>query len=177
MTEAVKKNGINFGIILGVFSILTTAVIYAVDLSLFASIWLGIILFVIYLSIGIFAVAKTKKSMSGYITFKEAFTVFFITMLIGLIFNMIFSYLLFNIIDPSAAETVKQYIIEMTVNLGQKFGTPTEELKKQVKAIEESDNYSIGSQMKSFFGFLLFYIIVGLIIAAAFKKNKPEFES
>lgn len=175
MTDAVKKNGINFGVILGLFSILATAAIYAIDLSLFASFWTGIILFIIGLSIAIAAIAKTKKALGGFISFKEAFTVFFITMLIGLLLNMIFSYVLFNLIDPAAAETIKDHIIEMTVSMNQNFGVPAEEIRKQVEAIENSDNYSIGSQLKSFFGLLLFYIIIGLIVAAIMKKNKPEF--
>jgi len=176
MTESVKKNGVNYGLILGLFSILATAVIYAVDLSMFTSIWLGLILFVIGMTIGIMAVAKTKKVLGGYITFKEAFTTFFIVMLIGLLSNMIFSYILFNLIDPAAAETIKDNLIEMTVSLGQKFGTPSEELKTQVEAIRDTDNYSLISQLKTLMGSLLFYIVIGLIVAAIMKKNKPEFE-
>jgi uncharacterized membrane protein YraQ (UPF0718 family) len=176
MTQAVKKNGVSFGVVLGIFSVLTTSVIYAIDLSLFASFWLGIILFIIYLTIGIVAVAKSKKALGGYISFREAFTTFFITMLIGLIINMIFSFLLFNVIDPQAAETIKEHIVELTVSMGQKFGTPADQLKEQIKQIQESESYSLVSQLKTFFGMLLFYIIIGLIVAAAMKKNKPEFE-
>ena len=41
MNEVIKKNGITYGIISGVFSALITATVYAIDLHLFTAWWLG----------------------------------------------------------------------------------------------------------------------------------------
>ncbi len=176
MTEAVKKNGIKFGIILGVISILLTTIIYSIDIGLFVNIWVGIGIFLLNLVIGIIGVAQTKKALNGFISFKEAFTVFFIEMALGAAIGTIFMFLLFNIIDPSVKQTIMDRSVEMTVNMMNSMGAKTEDIRKTVENMKETDNFSPLNQLKSYAFGLLFYIIIGLIVAAAMKKNKPEFE-
>ena len=74
MNEIIKKNGITFGIITGVISILITASVYIIDLKLFTAWWLGILSIGIYLGIGIYLLSKTKKELGGIFPFKDAFT-------------------------------------------------------------------------------------------------------
>lgn len=172
MTDVVKKNGVNFGIILGVFSIVATALIYSLDLTMFASIWVGLILFAVNLVIGIVAVAKSKKALGGFISFKEAFTVYFIAMALGSAIGSLFMYVLFNLIDPAASEIVMDAAIEKTVSMMQGFGTPTGDIAKTVEQMKETDNFSLRNLAMSYVWGLLFNIIIGLIVAAAFKKNR-----
>ena len=73
MNEVIKKNGITYGIILGVILALITATIYAIDLKLFVSGWIGASTFVVYLVIGIVLLTKTKKELNGIFSFKDAF--------------------------------------------------------------------------------------------------------
>lgn len=176
MTEAVKKNGINFGVTIGVIAVLATVVMYAVDVKLLANYWVGICLFIINLVLGIVAVAKTKKTLNGFITFKEAFTVFFIAMAIGAAINMVFLYILLNFIDPAAKVVIMDRVTEMTVNMMQSMGAKTEDIRKTVEEMKATDSFSLVSQLKSYAGGLIFYIIIGLIVAVAFKsKAKEEF--
>ncbi|KAF2518501.1 DUF4199 domain-containing protein [Flavobacterium salilacus subsp. salilacus] len=177
MTDIVKKNGLNFGIIIGVFSILVTTMIYIVDVKMFASYWIGILSFFISLIIAIIAVVKSKKALGGYISFKEAFTVYFIVMVVGSAIGSIFMYILFNLIDPASKDIIMEAVIEKTVAMMQSLGSPTGDIKTTVEQIETTDNFSIASQIKSFIWGLVFYIIIGLIVAAAMKKSKPEFEN
>ncbi|HRA73937.1 MAG TPA: DUF4199 domain-containing protein, partial [Flavobacterium sp.] len=60
MNEIIKKNGVSFGIITGVVSALITTAIYSIDLNLFTKWWLGIIIFLFYITIGIVLLSKTK---------------------------------------------------------------------------------------------------------------------
>lgn len=133
-------------------------------------------MFVVNLVLGIVAVNKAKTAMGGYITFKEAFTTFFIAMAIGALIGSVFMFILFNFIDPGAKEIVMQQVKEMTVNMMQKMGAKTEDIRKTVDELDKNDNFSFGSQIKSYVFGLVFYIIIGLIVAAATKKNRPEFE-
>ena len=176
MTDAVKKNGINFGIIVGGVSVLASTLMYVIDLKLFVSWWVGIVLFLISLSIGIIGIGKAKKEMGGFITFKEAFTTFFIIMAIGVAISIAFNIILLNFIDPDAKETIKDHLIEMTMEINQKFDTPAEIVKQQMEEIQNNDPYSPQKQALSYVWILLFYIVVGLIVAVSMKKNKPEFE-
>jgi hypothetical protein len=172
--EVIKKNGIKFGLLLGIFSILATTLMYTIDLKLFVNIWIGLVLFFVSLSIGIVSVAQSKKQIGGFITFKEAFTAFFITMAIGLALNILFSILLFNVIDPNAALTIRENIVEYTVNMLQKAGTPAAKIKEQIETMRSTNSYSIGNQIQSYFWFLLFYIIVGLLVAVALRNKTSQ---
>lgn len=176
MADLVKKNGVNFGIIIGVISIVATTLMYVIDVKMFANFWVGLILFFISLIVGIIAVAKTKQGMGGYISFKHAFSVYFIAMAIGAALGTIFMYILFNFIDPGAKEVVINAAIEKTVTMMQNFNVKTEDIRQTVDKMKENDNFTILNQLKSYVFGLIFYIIIGLIVAAAFKKNKPEFE-
>lgn len=176
MTQTVKKNGVNYGIIIGVISIVVSTIMYVIDLSLFSKWWIGIIMFLVSLVIGIMAIAKAKSSLGGYISFKEAFTTFFIAMALGAAMSTIFMFILFNLIDPGAKEVIMEDVKEMTVNMMQGMGARTEDIRNQVEQLENTDNFSLVSQLKSYVWGLLIYIIIGLIVAAVMKKNKPEFE-
>jgi len=176
MTEAVKKNGLNFGIIIAVISILVTVLMYAVDVKLFANYWVGIILFIVNLVLGIIAVAKAKKALGGFISFKDAFTTFFIAMALGAFISTLFTYVLFNLVDPEAKEVIMDEVITKTVTMMEGMGTPSDDMRTMIEEMKKTDNFSLGSVAKSYVFGLIFYIIVGLIVAAAMKKNKPEFE-
>lgn len=177
MTDFVKKNGVNFGILVGIISILIYTILYSIDLSLLASVWVGIIIFLINLGIGIYAVAKSKKEQGGFISFKEAFTAFFIVMAIGSIINSVFMFVLFNLIDPEAKATISEIVIEKTVTMMQNAGLNSEDIRRTAEEMQNTDNFSALSLVKSYFSGLVLYIIIALIVAAAFKKNKPEFEN
>lgn len=172
MTDVIKKNGVNFGVILGVFSIVATALIYSIDITMFASFWIGLILFAVSLIIGIVAVAKSKKALGGFISFKEGFTVYFIAMALGSAISSLFMYVLFNFIDPSAGQEVIDASIEQTVSMMQNYGVSTSDIAETVEKIKESDNFSLGGIIQSYFYGLLFNIIIALIVAASFKKNR-----
>ena len=73
MNEIIKKNGITFGIISGVISLLMTSMIYLIDVKLFAAWWIGVVGGVIYLGIGIYLLIKTRKELNGIFSFKDAF--------------------------------------------------------------------------------------------------------
>lgn len=176
MTEAVKKNGITFGIILAVYFVLRIGIMYAVDLSLFTNKLIGIADFVIGLAISIVAISKAKSAMGGFISFKHAFTVYFLNVLIGLGAYTLFTILLFNIIDPAAGETVHELTIETTVKSMQGFGVDTAQIKQMAEGMKENNTFSLKNQLIGFPIGLAVSCIIGLIVAAIMKKNKPEFE-
>jgi hypothetical protein len=173
MTEAVKKNGIKFGIIVAVVSILITTIIYTVDPTMFVSIGLGIGIFIINLIIGIYAVITTKKQMGGYIEFKEALGVYVLTMALGAFIGTAYMGILFNLIDPGVKEIISEAVIQMSVKMMQSFGADAEAIRKSVEDIKATDSFSFFGLFKSFMGNLVVTILIGLIVAAATKKNRP----
>lgn len=175
MNEIIKKNGITFGIITGVISILITASVYIIDLKLFTAWWLGILSIAIYLGIGIYLLSKTKRELGGIFPFKDAFTTYFISAVIGIAISVIFNILLFNVIDTEAKDTIQENLIEFQVNMLKKSNTPTDQIKEAVEKMSEENQFDTVAQLKGSIFSILFSAIFGLILAAIF-KSKPTYQ-
>ncbi len=176
MNEIIKKNGITFGIITGVLSVLITASIYIIDLKLFTAWWVGILSIGIYLGVGIYLLSKTKKELGGIFPFKDAFTTYFISAVIGIIISVTFNIILFNVIDTEAKNTVQDNLIEFQVNMLKKFNTPTEVIKETVEKMTEENQFDVVAQLKGSVFSILFSAIFGLILAAIFKSKPSHLE-
>jgi Protein of unknown function (DUF4199) len=175
MNEIVKKNGINFGIYTALFAILSTALAYAIDLNLFSSFSYLFLLFALYIVIGIILLRKTKKDLKGVMSFKEGFTAYFISIVIGILASVIFSIVLFNYIDPEAQEVIKENTLKNTVEMMEKWDTPKAEINKAIEQIEKSKPFSIAELSTSTVFYIAFYSVIGLILAAIF-KSKPTYK-
>lgn len=174
MEKSIKSLAINYGIYLGVFLVLFTVLAYVIDLGLMAKLWVGILLFIIILTFGIISASKSKKLLGAYISFKDAFSSYFITIAIAIIISTVVSILLFNIIDPEAAEIVKEKIIESSTQMMEKFGAPQAEIDKAVAKMQQQNQFAIGSLLKSLAYQLIFYSVIGLIVALVMKKKNPN---
>lgn len=174
MNQIIKTKGISFGLILGFILALMTTYGYAIDLELFTSYWLLILNFFIVIIIGILAVAFTKKALGGFITFKEAFTVYVITIAMGLLISLIVGYLIFNVVDPGIKTQLTDMTIEKTVETMERFNVPQENIDEAIENIREQDSFSIANQIKSYFIMVAIYSLFGLLIALILKRNDPD---
>jgi len=174
MNEIVKKNGIQYGVITGIISVLITAGIYAIDLSLFTSMWLQLGLVLFYLVIGVLVIRSAKKQLNGKITFKEAFTTYFISAIIGIFISVAFNIILFNYIDPAAKETIKELVIKSTAEFMEKMGAKSSDINKAIKGMQEKDVYSISESLKGSIFTIMFSCIYGLILAVIMKTKSPN---
>ncbi len=175
MNEIIKKNGITYGIFAGVVSALITAAIYAIDLNLFVKWWIGIAIIIIYITIGIVLLSKTKKELKGVFSFKEAFTTYFISGVVATLISVGFNILLFNVIDPSAKDTLNEIFIKSTAETLQKFGTPTAAINEAVTKMQENNPYSTVELLKGSIFSIAGTAFFGLILALIF-KSKPSQE-
>jgi len=175
MEKPVKSNGVTQGVILGVVLSLITVVAYAVYQDFFTKLWYINLAIAMLLPItfGIIAAIKSRKQLGGFISFKSAFTSYFITIVIGTLISTVVSVLIFNIIDPESATTIKEKGIEVSVEFMESMGAPQEEIEKQIAKAEEQDTLSLASQVKGWFGWMIFYIIVGLLSCLGIKKKEP----
>lgn len=171
MNEIIRKNGITFGIITGLISVLTTTLIYTIDLKLFTSWWIGILSILIYISIGVYLLMKTKKELKGVFPFKEAFTTYFISAVIGILISMVFNIILFNFIDPAAKDTIKELTIKYAVEMMQKFNAPAASVNQAIKDMQANDQFSPMQLLKGSFFSIAFSAVFGLILAAIFKSK------
>jgi hypothetical protein len=175
MNEIIKKNGIKYGTISGLFSVFYMIALYVVDYKLFINIWLGVIVMLAFLAIGIFQLLELRKNLGGFMTYKEGFTGYFISALIGILISTSFSIVLFNIIDTATRDLIHEALITFQVENLQKWNVPAADIKKAVDDLKETPQFSTVGLLYGILKSLLGSIFFGLILAAIFKKNKPVF--
>ncbi|MFD2519065.1 DUF4199 domain-containing protein [Salinimicrobium flavum] len=175
MEKSTKSTGITYGIYLGVFLILMTALAYAFDLSLFTKWWYGIISFALLITIAVIGVKKAKTVHAGsHFSFKNAFTAYFLIVLIGTLIATLFSILLFSVIDTEAATTVTELTMETSRAMMEKFGAPEASINEALAEMQTNNQFSVMNQLKRFVFSLGFYLVVGLIIALIFREKDPN---
>lgn len=175
MEKSIKSTGTTYGIYLGVFLILITTLAYSFDLSLFTKWWFGIFSFLILIVISVVGVRKAKKIHTGpYFSFKNAFTTYFLIILIGTLLATLYSILLFSFIDTEAAKTVTELTVETSRAMMEKFGAPEASINEALAEMENNNQFSVMNQLKKFVFGLGFYLIIGLIIALIMREKDPN---
>ena len=174
MENSFKSMAATYGIYLAILLSAVTVFSYVINLEYLTSVWVGVGLFIAIIVFGIISTAKAKSLQNGFISFKDAFTAYFTTVVIGVIISTIVSVVLFNYIDPDAAEALKLQVIEKSTAMMQSFGTPQEAIDVAVAEMENQNQFELGNQIQSVAMQIVFYCIIGLIIAFAMKKTDPE---
>ena len=171
MEKSIKSIATNNGLYLGLFIAVVYVISYAINIELLTKWWIGIIMLLAIIVFGIVSISKSKKVQNGFISFKEAFTSYFITVLIGLIVASVVAIVLFNVIDPDAAITLKEKTIESTAEMMRNWNAPEESIVETVEKMREQPNqFSIGSVLQSLVFQLILFSVIGLIASLIMKK-------
>jgi hypothetical protein len=176
MEKSLKQTAINYGIYLGLILSSITVVAYAVSLDLFTKWWYGIILLLLVVVVGVISSAKAKGILGGFMSFKQAFSSYFIAVAVGVIISAGVSMLLFNVVDTEAAEIVKEKTIEAQVKMLEGFGAPKQAIDDAVTELRNTNQFSVVSLLKAIAGQLVFFSVIGLIVALIMKKKDPNLE-
>ena len=163
------------GLIVGGVSIIITMVVYLVDIGLMVKWWYGLLTLTISMGLLIFLGINYRNLIGGFISYKNALKFSFLVFLISYVMGIVFQILLYNIIDPSLPEVIKQLTIETTVEMMESFGTPPEAIDAAIVGIEEGiDNSTtpVGILKSSPWG-ILFIFIFAAIGSLFIKENQP----
>ncbi|MUP47143.1 DUF4199 domain-containing protein [Gramella sp. BOM4] len=171
MEQSSKKLATSYGLYLGLALILVTVLIYAFDLSLMTEWYLMVLNFILIVVLGSMAVSKSKKASTSLFTFKNAFSAFFLTILIGLVITTVFSLILFNVVDPQAAETLKELTMEKQAEMLESFGMTEAQINEAMVQMEKEETFSLKNIGISLASQLVFFSIIGLIIALIFREK------
>ena len=179
MNEIIKKNGINFGVILGVIGIVSQMTVYAIGgISKENAILNSVIQFVFwaaYLIVRIIQCNKTKKEFNGFISLKELFTTLTVTIIIGILISQSFTYLFNNFIDVEYGNTLNEFMNEQQIVAQNAMKSFTNVTSEDLKKIAETNNFSILNILQGTLIAFLLSSVMNLILAAIFKKNQPVF--
>lgn len=176
MNEVVKSKGFTYGLIMGFVFALMTTYAYSVDLSFLVKPWLIVVYFFLVVLIGILSISAAKKGLGGFISFKDAFSTYFLVIVVGFLISSLISLLIFNVIDPGAQEEIKQMSIDKVTDMMENFDIPQENIDEAISKIEAENTFSFMNQIKNYFLSLAIYSVFGLLLAAIMKKKNPELE-
>jgi hypothetical protein len=90
--------------------------------------------------------------------------------LIGTAFNI----LLFNVIDPSAQDTLKEITLKNTIAMMEKFNSPPAAINDVISKMKDSNPFSTIELLKGSVSSIVFSSIFGLLMAAFFKSKSQE---
>lgn len=174
-TNSIKSNAINFGLYLGGALSLFTILGYGISLEILISYWVTLLIMPLaIIGTGVFAILNSKKSLGGFINFKQAFSAYFITVAVAMIISTIVSVVIFNFVDPDAAVEIKRIVVEKTITTMENMGAPSEAIAETIIPLEEQDMFGVMTQFRSLAGSLMFFAIIGLIAAAIMKKKNEN---
>lgn len=175
-TVVTKKSNvlIQYGAISAGISLLIFVILYIGGTDFFKSpaAWLSYCVPIVFC---VLACIKAKRENGGYLPFKEALKICFGIFVLTTFVSTIVGFILFNYIDPSFADAMKQMTMEQTQKFMEKLNVPQDQIDKTINGMISMDLYSFGNMMKSFVQGCIIWFIVSLIIAAIMKKSKPEF--
>lgn len=164
------KYALNFGVILGVISVVFSLMLYSLDMHYqggFAVMGVSLVLTIILIVIGMM---QFKKANEGFMSFGQALKIGVGISLVGAVIGVLFNQILINFIDPDtmtkafefqreqliAAGELSVEQIDAQMEIGKSFSTPVMQI-------------AFGLIASLFFGFLL-SLIPGFIL----KNSKPE---
>ena len=173
MNPTLKQIGTKFGVITALLLIGTYLTFYIVDYKLMNSIIGGFVLIFLIIVFGFLSSYMAKQKLQ-YITFKEAFIPYFLTVAVGVFASTLFIFILYGVIDTETASALKENSVELTIDQMKKFGVPEEQAAISVNEVSNSHPYAIGTLLMSAATRILMLCIPGLIAALAF-RNKSEF--
>ena len=175
----VWKEALNWGLIVGIISIILSVVLYVFDFKPINFTNMGI-LFLLSMIVSIVALVYAVKAYrnnvyGGFISFKDAFVFGLLVMIVASIISSFYSFIFFSYIDPdyliSVVEGTRQSIEEFMLNRGM---SEDDVAKAMEKAAEEPIPTPLKSSLQSIISGSIFGAILSLIIAAIMKKKNEE---
>ncbi len=174
MRPEIKSIGYRFGLIGGALYFAYYLGFYLFSPEQFVG-YAKTIMFLITIVLLVLAPNSLKKNQGSYITFRDAFSVIVLSLLILSLISTASSLLVFQVLDRNLGDVLKETAIENSVKAFEMFNMSEEQIEKSIEAIEKQDLFSFMSHIRNFITWFLIYSVLGLIIAAIIKKNKPEF--
>ncbi len=161
---------IRYGLIWAAITIVTTLLLYIVDMM--ENVAAGILLFLMGIYIMYRSGADKRTELGGYISWKEALTPTLLTAVVSSFLGTIFNWILVRFIDPSLQEKQREQAIKMTEKMRSWIGDA--ETEKKLEELETQDFASIGNYILVFFMAILFYFVIASLVSLILKKKKSE---
>ena len=170
-STSIKTIIINFGIILGLTSVLFQLMLYFFDMHYKNDTTAGIISLIIMIGILIYSFIQFKKANEGFISLSEALKIGLGVSLVSAIISIIYTQILINFLDP---ETMNKSLDLTIENMRIQNPEMPKEALESVRSIQKKmSSPLIFSAIQIIFA-LFFGFVISLIGGLVVKKSKPE---
>lgn len=169
--------GVQNGVFLGLILIVYNLVAWFINPDLLFNLTLA---FIVSLALYVFFMWRAgnteKIENGGYLTFKQSLKPTFLTYVVGSLIGVIFTYLLYNFIDPTLNDMMLEKSIEMAEKMVKMFGGNEEAVEQAIAEVEKKGaSMTIGTIIQNYLVGLIFPgFVLALIVSAIVKKNPPE---
>lgn len=171
MNSPAIKHGLYLGAALVIFYML----LYFVDKRLLFNVPISFVISIVIPLVFMYLAGNEKKEFQdGYMSFGEAVKETFFTYLIGSFVGLIFTFILFNLKDPSLIDIMKEETAKMSEAMLETFGASEEVIEENRENMENMDINPVSPGMlflNWLTGLLFPGIIISLILSAIIKKN------
>lgn len=156
-----ENPSIKYGLYIGLANAVITLLAYFINPEWMFGFTLQIALIIFNIVLMVMAVNEYRDANEGYILFKEGFKAAWLTFIIGVTIVNIFSYLLYNYIDPGLIDVAKEKTMEAIEKMGSFMGEDAMEA-----SLEEIANSNPFGLPKVLLGILISFIFPGAVLAA-----------
>ncbi len=168
---------VKWGLFLGGVNVVYILLLYIIDVSLLVSFWNSLISLAITVGFMVLAMREQRAANGGVLAYGNAVVLGIGVGVISSIIGVGFNGILYNIIDPGLAETMKELTVEKTASMMEGFGASEADIEK---ALENMDARNFEQNFRSMATALMvsavFSAFVALIVGAFLKKNPDIFE-
>lgn len=181
-TEEVKKEGVKYGIYLGIISLVISIVsmyvlVNSTDFKT-GSMVTGAFSFVLMIALSAYFAVLLRRVAGGFWNFSQALKGIFVMLATTVIVSTVGG-ALFNFVNPEPQQIVFDKTINFTIETMESIGADDDLIDKQVADLEkqrdELREFSIGQNLKGLGVALIMYFIFALILAAILKRERPAF--
>lgn len=181
-TQEVKKEGIKYGVYLGIISLVVSIISLYLLMSIsdfkMGSIVTGGLGFILMIGLSSYFAVLLRRVAGGFWTFSQALKGIFTMLAIAVIISSVGS-TIFGVINPEPQQVVFDKTINFTIETMESVGADEDLIDKQVSELEktrdEMRSFSIGQTFKGLGVSLIMYFVFALILAAILKCEKPAF--
>ncbi len=173
MTDPIKKIGFRNGLILGFFLILLSTYINFFHLELLTNVWLGFATVFLIIVFGIFTILQTKTKLGGLITFKEAFSGYFYTVLLGNFMSSVYLLLLYLLIlSPETKTQILAGMRDFDISLLKQNLMSQENIDDTLEFYKTYNPFTITTVFTGFIKYLLRDCLIGFLVALIFRNKR-----
>jgi tetrahydromethanopterin S-methyltransferase subunit G len=167
------RTGAMWGLYTGLAACLIEGLLWFVDPALLAS-PINYVTALGPLVVAVFAALQVRKQNGGYIRLLEVIATigaFFVVM--GLL-NAIFTYVLYNFVDPTLAEKIKEAVMAQQESMMDKFGSSDEQKQQVLDSMKKTSMAQpIGTVLKGFAIAVGVGLIYGAVVGLFVQKKQP----